>query len=240
MSVANKFTVYFNGKKINTFSAYASSPEEARQYVGGYGSNRNDPRVRIVMHKPRKSSERRTNPHHAYDVFLNGKKIDTVFYSHAEPVDDVKRSLVNHDGYDYNIVVRKARRKNPGSKRGDAYKILKKMGFVNVDREAENLKRQGFSPKAAKALASRLGPARKKNPHGDDAWRRARTRYVVFSRSANSFEQMARARRSVLARVEGDIEARRLCDHFNGTLTARQKARGMKYEFQNERDFDAR
>jgi hypothetical protein len=52
----------------------------------------------------------------AWDVFLNGKKIETVFHgSHANPggakvtAEDVKHGLVNHDGYDPGIVVRKQR-----------------------------------------------------------------------------------------------------------------------------------
>lgn len=50
----------------------------------------------------------------AYDVYYNGKNIDTVFYNkYAEggaPLDAryVKESLVNHDGYPPNIVVRRA------------------------------------------------------------------------------------------------------------------------------------
>ena len=44
----------------------------------------------------------------AFDVYLNGKKIDTVFYSDGVKVDceEVKRSLVGHDGYDPRIVVK--------------------------------------------------------------------------------------------------------------------------------------
>ena len=47
----------------------------------------------------------------AFNVYLNGKKIGTVFYGDAsrETPEDVKRSLVNHDGYDPSIVVKKAR-----------------------------------------------------------------------------------------------------------------------------------
>lgn len=48
----------------------------------------------------------------AFNVYLNGKKIDTVFYSASpkETPEDVKRSLVEHDGYDPAIVVKKARK----------------------------------------------------------------------------------------------------------------------------------
>ena len=50
----------------------------------------------------------------AYDVYLNGKLIDTVFWNKTcdgggkITVDDVKQSLINHDGYNPNIIVRKA------------------------------------------------------------------------------------------------------------------------------------
>jgi len=50
----------------------------------------------------------------AYDVYLNGKLIDTVFQSDPSNPEDVKRSLINHDGYDSGIVVKKARRKKEG------------------------------------------------------------------------------------------------------------------------------
>lgn len=45
----------------------------------------------------------------AFDVYLNGKKIDTVFYGNVYPEtpEEVKRSLVEHDGYDPAITVEK-------------------------------------------------------------------------------------------------------------------------------------
>jgi hypothetical protein len=44
----------------------------------------------------------------AWRVTLNGKGIDTVFQDGNKiTADDVKRSLVNHDGYDSGIVVRR-------------------------------------------------------------------------------------------------------------------------------------
>ncbi len=51
------------------------------------------------------------NPHVAFDVYLNGTCIDTVFYSPAAKVDiaEVKKSLVEHDGYNPAIVVKKRR-----------------------------------------------------------------------------------------------------------------------------------
>lgn len=47
--------------------------------------------------------------HQAWNVYLNGKLIDTVFWVPSADADEVKRSLINHDGYDSGIVVRKQR-----------------------------------------------------------------------------------------------------------------------------------
>ncbi len=46
-------------------------------------------------------------PHKAFDVYLNGRCFDTVFYSAKANVDadEVRRSLINHDGYDSRIEV---------------------------------------------------------------------------------------------------------------------------------------
>lgn len=50
-----------------------------------------------------------------FDVILNNKIIDTVFYSKdylkgfktlAEVKESIKKSLVEHDGYNYNIKIR--------------------------------------------------------------------------------------------------------------------------------------
>ena len=47
----------------------------------------------------------------AFRVLLNEKEIDKVFYSDSstETAEDVKRSLINHDGYDPNIEVKQER-----------------------------------------------------------------------------------------------------------------------------------
>lgn len=47
----------------------------------------------------------------AFTVYYKGRMIDKVFYSADTKLDaaDVKRSLVDHDGYNANIVVREAR-----------------------------------------------------------------------------------------------------------------------------------
>ena len=48
--------------------------------------------------------------HQAWNVYLNGKLIDTVFFVPSMDAGDVKRSLVDHDGYDPAIVVRRNNR----------------------------------------------------------------------------------------------------------------------------------
>ncbi len=49
----------------------------------------------------------------AFDVYLGGKLIDTIFYSSSDSITkgEVYTSLVNHDGYDPRIRVVKARNK---------------------------------------------------------------------------------------------------------------------------------
>lgn len=46
-----------------------------------------------------------------FKVYLNKKHIDSVFYRHDTDTEDIKSSLINHDGYDANIRVIKARAK---------------------------------------------------------------------------------------------------------------------------------
>jgi len=43
---------------------------------------------------------------HGWEVYLNGRHIDTVFYDETySTADEVKRSLVEHDGYNPGIEV---------------------------------------------------------------------------------------------------------------------------------------
>ena len=57
-----------------------------------------------ILHTPEKRTQ-------AYDVYLRGRLIDTVFYNIGgkETIADVKKSLVDHDRYDSNIVVTRGR-----------------------------------------------------------------------------------------------------------------------------------
>lgn len=46
----------------------------------------------------------------AFNVYLNGKLIDTLYFTKGqETSDEVRRSLINHDGYDSRIIVKKVR-----------------------------------------------------------------------------------------------------------------------------------
>ena len=45
--------------------------------------------------------------HQAWNVYSGGKKIDTVFYDSNIDKEDVKRGLVDHDGYDSNITLKR-------------------------------------------------------------------------------------------------------------------------------------
>ena len=45
----------------------------------------------------------------AWDVILNGKVVDTVWYTKDCDADYVRRSLIDHDGYNPNITVRRSK-----------------------------------------------------------------------------------------------------------------------------------
>ncbi len=59
----------------------------------------------VVNHEPRRSQRRVLQKQQAFDVYLHGKEIDTVFWT-GESSDEVRRSLIEHDGFDPAIVVR--------------------------------------------------------------------------------------------------------------------------------------
>ena len=44
----------------------------------------------------------------AWNIIRNGQIIDTVFYARNLTLHDVRDSLINHDGYGVDIVVRSA------------------------------------------------------------------------------------------------------------------------------------
>jgi len=64
----------------------------------------------------------------AWDVVLNGKVIDTVFYNDDLDASYVYDGLVNHDGYDSRIKLRKKRSKQTSVKQVEA-KLKRMAGF---------------------------------------------------------------------------------------------------------------
>jgi len=53
----------------------------------------------------------------AFKVYLGGKRIDTVFFDSSMTAEQVKRSLVSHDGYSPRIRVTKVKKANPSGGR---------------------------------------------------------------------------------------------------------------------------
>jgi hypothetical protein len=43
----------------------------------------------------------------AWNIYRNGRKIDTVYYINSMTAQEVKKSLENHDGYPPDITVQK-------------------------------------------------------------------------------------------------------------------------------------
>lgn len=66
----------------------------------------------------------------AYNVRLNGKLIDTVFYCDADAAEEVKRGLVDHDGYDPGIKVSEVKSKNKVKKKVEPIEDLGATGPV--------------------------------------------------------------------------------------------------------------
>ena len=49
----------------------------------------------------------------AFKVYLEGKQIDTIFYGDSTKItkEEVRDSLINHDRYEHDFVVKKVRKK---------------------------------------------------------------------------------------------------------------------------------
>ena len=74
--------------------------------------------------------------HQAWNVYLNGEKIDTVFFDDDLDKDYVLDSLINHDNYDSNINVRRWNMDKKSSKPRCKYIVTadpKKMGIAYPD-----------------------------------------------------------------------------------------------------------
>lgn len=85
-----------------------SSMKEARVNLKAYREHEKGITFRIKHKRVKKQVNETVS--HAFDVFLNDKLIDTVFDQGTDP-QEVKRSLINHDGYDSGILVKLAKKK---------------------------------------------------------------------------------------------------------------------------------
>jgi hypothetical protein len=82
-----------------------------------------------------KIGEESENPSNAWDVFLHGENIDTVFYTEGNDAEDIRKSLIEHDGYDPDIEVKRRKGKlfdNPTKSK--AKHIAKGLGEKHVRR----------------------------------------------------------------------------------------------------------
>jgi len=102
----------FNNVPHDLAVAYLPAHE---MYVVLHGDGPPEQR-QVVMHNPDPAElqqwldaqSREINPQQGWDVYLHDKKIDTVFFSGSMGAFEVVRSLVDHDGYDPGIAVRRS------------------------------------------------------------------------------------------------------------------------------------
>lgn len=66
-----------------------------------------------IIQKLQKYKEEYSHPNNSarYDVYQNGEKIDSVWYGINDDVEDIRRGLIDHDGYDETIDVKRTKRK---------------------------------------------------------------------------------------------------------------------------------
>jgi predicted SprT family Zn-dependent metalloprotease len=66
-----------------------------------------------IIQKLQKYKEEYSHPNNSarYDVYQNDELIDSVWYGINDDVEDIRRGLINHDGYDENIIVKRTKRK---------------------------------------------------------------------------------------------------------------------------------
>ena len=97
-----------------------------------------------------------SNPATAYNVYLGTKLIDTVFQSGKSDADEVRRSLIDHDGYDHRIRVVKARRHNPLSEDGMTVSNPKRPSYKMVGVAKPRSRSGGTAQKAGLAKGQSL------------------------------------------------------------------------------------
>lgn len=125
---------------------------------------------------------------HAYDVHHKGKHIDTIFYGHNEPVEEVKKSLINHDGYHPNITVRKQPRK---LKESEQLTELSKGTLKNyIKKSAQSLGVHSY----ISGSNARRGETAKKEVRG------------FFTKSAAESDAISKKREAGIQRAAGKLE----------------------------------
>ena len=108
------------------------------------------------------ASLKEAGAHEAWDVYLNGKEIDTVFYT-SDPKrtpEEVKKSLVEHDNYDPEIVVKKGSQeiKSQASKE----EVIKKVAELSKQAEVKSPWEVIVDPTTGKEVIARVTPDLKK------------------------------------------------------------------------------
>lgn len=90
----------------------------------GTDSNTASPEPKTELGAETVKEEKLTEGAEAFDVFLNGKKIDTVWFT-GYTAKEAYTSLVNHDGYDPGITVRKEKKSLATESAQVAAKVIK-------------------------------------------------------------------------------------------------------------------
>ena len=103
------FDVYLGGKKVDTVFFKHFSAEEVKDSLVDQDGYSSDIEVKLVEGLKGEMGEEVTRGEKgdslkAFDVYLDGTKIDTVFYKNFS-AEEVKDSLIDHDGYSSDIEV---------------------------------------------------------------------------------------------------------------------------------------
>jgi hypothetical protein len=102
----SEWVVSLHGKPLGTAKVYEEQGKSytAEQVKQDLIRDHYDPA--IVVTRMTKTAGRRLAPkQRSVDVYLGGKLIDTVFYDEGISLDQIRKDLIGHDGYDPKIVV---------------------------------------------------------------------------------------------------------------------------------------
>ena len=72
-------------------------------------------------------AKRRCNPSIAWNVYLRGKLIDTVFFTTDYTAEEVRRSLIDHDGYDSGITVRRQAKSKTSANPAEIHALVRRL-----------------------------------------------------------------------------------------------------------------